>query len=51
MLFRNGCLEGYKSNGKETEKALLRFIINHIVDIVDEEAEIISRRNVHCPST
>lgn len=31
--------KGYKSNGKETEKALLRFIINHIIDLVDEEAE------------
>ena len=27
----------HKSKGKDTEKALLRFIINHIVELVDEE--------------
>ncbi len=29
----------YKSGEKDPEKALLRFIINHIVEFVDEEAE------------
>lgn len=29
----------HKSKDKDTEKALLRFIINHIVELVDEEAE------------
>jgi len=29
----------HKSSGKETEKALLRFIINHIVELVDQESE------------
>ena len=29
----------YNIRGKETEKALLRFIVSHIVDLVDEESE------------
>jgi len=30
----------YKLQGKNTEKALLRFIINHIVELLDEETEM-----------
>ncbi len=42
----------HKSIGKDTEKALLRFIINHIVDFVDEEVENYFPEETYiCPST
>lgn len=32
--------QGYKQSGKETEDALLRFTVNHIIDLIDSDAEI-----------
>ncbi len=31
--------KSYRTRGKDTEKALLRFIINHIVELIDEDTE------------